>query len=292
MRAGWLLWLVGCGGAAPEGFEPADLSDPDTLAHLERQLHPDLLSSWGNPFLGTFPKCESVFFDKDGGVIFDGWCEQDDLMLYGRAVRTSTSASTRIVYNGLVLENDVSCTNGTWSNALSTSAHRVEVRYDGVTSRWADGSAWYSLTGHVRTFPKFGEIESSCDDRSYAFVLDYSGAVSTDGTWTAEGTYADTLVGEVAFETPRRDDDPAGTRCTFEPVSGSTTYRAGEREAVLVYDGAVACDGATPWTLDGEPQEMAVFTKGCSTSPGAAGWLGLGLVMLARRRRFAGTMAS
>lgn len=125
----------------------------------------------------------------------------------------------------------------------------------------------------------------TCESRPANFVLEYDlvlDEVNKADVYSGSGRYADDLYGRVDVQTIGEVEGA----CSTEAESGVTLLTTADHDVAITYDGAIDCDspGTSTWALDGAAQGE-ILGVGCSSAPGAVGWLALAPLLAGLRRR-------
>lgn len=133
-----------------------------------------------------------------------------------------------------------------------------------------------------------GSVQGGYDQRT---IWNGNGTVERDGFLPPNGKVEASTLNQLV------DDDV----CAGQPVSGTTTLRAGEDEAVVTYDGESDCDENKSAQLAVNDESRGTIEGvSCRASGAAAGQASRGLATflalcgagwMLRRRRFAGNVA-
>lgn len=229
--------------------------------------------------------CPSVSTDRNT-VTYTGGCDSRFRSWVGSMTVTTTRADgfEQVEYDmrDFGYDEDHDCDGG--------GTVPEQLRYEGLLERETDaGSVFFTNTlEHQGT-----DIDiSACTSADWTTLSDYEGrgtllAGTTESgahSWSGSGRFAHSGIG---WANVRTTDERIDTReCTTAAQSGVTELTGGGHTSEIVYDGSVACDTESTWTLDGRPQ--GTIAVACSNAPGSgAGLLAsvVSLLLLARRRR-------
>lgn len=280
MRFIWLFALPACVPIHfPDlGFDDASIQTEEDLVYWANTASaPNVYGAVYHPWLEQAaeadPACPELQEEGEREVwVGDGCVAEDGTTWDGRmTVERGEGDALDIAYQDLALTREVTC---------DEVVVRTTTEYSGtIEERPAEGGRTFNA--HV-----FAGVSGGCAAEEEGFMWIYEGQ-QVDGeesdTWSGHGLVGSTVHGVVTATTQAEVLDEA--LCETEAVSGETILEAGERTAVVTYDGATDCDpeSTATWTLDGEERGEVSGVACATVSP--AGWLAALLVLPWIRRR-------
>ena len=195
------------------------------------------------------PACPATSDDGETASITGGCTDKDGMIWLGSATIIRSGDDRTLTFDGYGKTSD--------PGNESTLKGTVNVRLTGPNAHAFDID-----------LEQTGGAES---------VIDYTGSAlggyAGRSVWSGSGkvTRGGLIEPTGTVEATTTDETLDNEVCSGQAVSGETSLRMGEDEAVVTYDGATGCDEdkAAKWSLNGEDQGLVTGVVCSAAAPGA-----------------------